>query len=511
MIVKNIEFNREKLLVGLAKLNDAVSSTMGPMGRTVLMESENHIGGVTVTKDGVTVARGITLEDPIENLAVTLMKQAADRTATVAGDGTTTSIVLTHAIIDMFISLGVQPTAYNLKKIKEDADFVIDKIKEMAIPVTDETLLDVATISANGDKEIGALVHDVYTKVGRDGVVTVERSNTSKTYSEMSNGMRISRGWTSPYFITDQKKRESILDNPYVLVTDREIQSLQSIEHILGPVLRDGKSVLIVGEMNMQATNALNMNVAKGTIKAAQILPPQFGYKRKQLMQDIAAATGAKYISDDVGDDFGLITVADLGQVDKAIVGKDSTILVREDDALAKERIEAVREMEVEDEQDKKFKEERIATLNGSVAVIYVGANTDIEQKEKFDRVDDAVCATKAAIEEGILPGGGYALLKISAEMQENQVMTAAITAPFYMILENAGFDMDLIEGVCTRFDESGEGFNPITEDFVDMVEEGIVDPAKVTRSAIENAVSVATTILSTDAIIYNLRDASGK
>ena len=285
MIVKNIEFNREKLLVGLAKLNDAVSSTMGPMGRTVLMESENHIGGVTVTKDGVTVARGITLEDPIENLAVTLMKQAADRTATVAGDGTTTSIVLTHAIIDMFIALGLQPTAYNLRKIKEDAEYVIDKIKEMAIPVTDETLLDVATISANSDKEIGELVHDVYTKVGRDGVVTVERSNTSKTYSEMSSGMRISRGWQSPYYITDQKKREAVLDNPYVLVTDREIQSLQSIEHILGPLLRDGKSVLIIGEMNMQATNALNMNVAKGTIKAANILPPQFGYKRKQLMQ----------------------------------------------------------------------------------------------------------------------------------------------------------------------------------------------------------------------------------
>ena len=212
-----------------------------------------------------------------------------------------------------------------------------------------------------------------------------------------------------------------------------------------------------------------------------------------------------------MGDDFGLINIADLGRVDKAIVGKDSTILVREDDALAKERIEAVREMEVEDEQDKKFQEERIATLNGSVAVIYVGANTDIEQKEKFDRVDDAVCATKAAIEEGILPGGGYALLKISEEMDEKNVMTAAITAPFYMILENAGFDMDLIEDVCKRFDEDGVGFNPVTEDFVDMVEQGIVDPAKVTRSAIENAVSVATTILSTDAIIYNLRDASGK
>ena len=323
--------------------------------------------------------------------------------------------------------------------------------------------------------------------------------------------MRVSRGWQSPYYITDHKKREAVLDNPYILVTDREIQSLQSIEHILGPILRDGKSVLIIGEMNMQATNALNMNVAKGTIKAAQILPPQFGYRRKQLMQDIAAATGAKYISDDVGDDFGLLTVADLGRADKAIVGKDSTILVREDDSAAKERIEAIREMEITDEEDKKFQEERIATLNGSVAVIYVGASTDIEQKEKYDRVDDAVCATKAAIEEGILPGGGYALLKISEGMEENSVMTSAITAPFYMILENAGLDMDLIEDVCSRFDKDGLGFNPVTEEFVDMVAEGIVDPAKVTRSAIENAVSVATTILSTDAIIYNLRDASSK
>jgi len=295
------------------------------------------------------------------------------------------------------------------------------------------------------------------------------------------------------------------------LVTDREIQSLQSIEHILGPILRDGKSVLIIGEMNMQTTNALNMNVAKGTIKAAQILPPQFGYRRKQLMQDIAAATGAKYISDDVGDDVGLLTVADLGRADKAIVGKDSTILVREDDSAAKERIEAIREMEITDDEDKKFQEERIATLNGSVAVIYVGASTDIEQKEKYDRVDDAVCATKAAIEEGILPGGGYALLKISEGMEENSVMTSAITAPFYMILENAGLDMDLIEDVCSRFDKDGLGFNPVTEEFVDMVTEGIVDPAKVTRSAIENAVSVATTILSTDAIIYNLRDESSK
>lgn len=511
MIVKNIEFKRDKLFQGLAKLNDAVSSTMGPMGRTVLMESEKHIGGITVTKDGVTVARGITLEDPIENLAVTLMKQAADKTAMVAGDGTTTSIVLTHAIIDMFIALDLTPTAIELNKIKEDAEKVIEKLKEMAIPVTDETLLDVATISANGDELIGALVAEVYGKVGRDGVVTVENSNTSKTYSELSSGMRISRGWQSPYYITDQKKREAVLDNPYILVTDREVPSLQAIEHLLAPAVRDGKSILIIGEMGMQATNALNMNVAKGTVRAASILPPQFGYKRKELMRDIAAAVGAKYISEDVGDDFGLVTFEDLGRVDKAIIGKDSTILVNEDNSKAKERIEAIRETEMTDEEDKKFLRERIATLNGSVGVIYVGAATDIEQKEKYDRVDDAAQATKAAIEEGILPGGGYALLKISADMPKDDIMTAAITAPFYTILENGGFDSDMIEAVCAEFDKTGKCFNPVTQDFGDLIDMGIVDPLKVTRTALENAVSVASTILSTDAIVYNLRDASGK
>ena len=511
MIIKDIAFDQDKLFIGLVKLSEAVGSTMGPMGKTVLMESENHIGGVTVTKDGVTVARGIFLEDPIENLAVTLMKQAADRTAISAGDGTTTSIVLTNAIIDSFIALGLDSTAINLRKIRETMDYVIEKLKEMAIPVTDETLLDVATISANGDEIIGSLVHDIYSRVGADGVVTVENSNTSKTYSEMSSGMRISRGWQSPYYITDSKKREAVLENPYVLITDREIQSLQSIEHILGPIIREGKSILIIGEMNMQATNALNMNVVKGNIKAANILPPQFGYRRKELMRDIAAATGAKYISDDIGDDFAMVNLDDLGRIDKAIVGKDSTILVNDDNSAAKLRIEAIRDMDITDEEDKKFLEERIATLNGSVGVIYVGASTDIEQKEKYDRVDDAVQATKAAIQEGILPGGGYALLKISQNMHQDDVLTAAITAPFYTILENCGYDVDMIEGVCAEFDKSGNAYNPVTQEFGDMVEMGIVDPLKVTRTALENAVSVATTILSTHAIVYNLRDASSK
>ena len=512
MIIKEIESNRDRLFMGVAKIAAAVGSTMGPAGRTVLMESENHIGGVTVTKDGVSVARNLVLEDPVENLAVTLIKQAADKTANVAGDGTTTSVVLTAAIIDNFIALGYEPNARNLRVVKEQAAEIIERLKQMATPVTDETLLHVATISANGDSEIGQMVADVFARVGGEGVVTVERSNTSKTYYDVSNGLRISRGWTSSYQVNDKKKQEAVLDNPYVLVTDREIMSLQSIEHILAPIVRDNKSILIIGEVNANALNALNMNVLKGTIKAANIIPPQFGYKRKELLADIAGAVGAKYISDDVGDDFGLVSIDDLGRVDKAIVGKDSTVLVREDSEAAKTRVAELKGIETESEEEAKFLQERIATLNGSVGVIYVGAQTDIEQKEKYDRMDDAVCATRAAIEEGILPGGGYALMSVTTDYEDDHVMGGAAQAPFYQILENSGHDQDMIQRVCEEFDENGLCFNVATEEFGDMMAMGVVDPLKVTRSAIENAVSVATTILSTDIIIYNLRDnASGK
>lgn len=508
MIVKNIEFDKDRLLSGVDKIAVAVGSTMGAMGRTVLLESENHVGGITVTKDGVTVARGITLEDPVENLAVTLMKQAAEKTAMTAGDGTTTSIVLAYAIIDEFIASGREAIASEMRALKKDAEQIIENLKKLAIPVTSESLLHVATISANSDTEVGELVASVFGKVGGSGVVTVERSNSGKTYFEISEGLRISRGWVSPYFINDKKKSEANLDNPYILVSDREIQSLQSIEHILTAVISQSKSILIIGEVSAHALSALNMNVAKGVIKAAVILPPQFGYKKKELMRDIAAATGAKYISDDVGDDFGLVSHLDLGRASKAIVGRESTVLVLDDSALAKQRVEEIKSMdEPNDEGDKKFRDERIATLNGSVGVVYVGAQTDIEQKEKYDRVEDAVSATKAAIEEGILPGGGYALLLASMDMDEDNIMANAVTAPFYTILENAGYDGDHINTIFEEYMKDGKSFNPVTEEFGDMLDMGIADPLKVTRSALENAVSVATTILSTKAIIYNMRE----
>lgn len=498
--------------MGVSKIAQAVGSTMGPFGRTVLLESESHIGGVTVTKDGVTVAKSLVLEDPVENLAVTLFKQAADKTATTAGDGTTTSIVLAAAIIDAFIALDKSSTASELRKVREEAAEIIEKLREMAIEVTDETLLSVATISANGDTEIGQLVADVFARVGRDGVVTVERSNTSKTYFEVTNGIRVTRGISSQYQITDKKKGEAVLDAPYILVTDREIASLQSIEHILAPVVRDNKSLLIIGEMSANALNALNMNVLKGTIKAASIIPPQFGYKRKELLADIAAAVGAKYISDDVGDDFSLIGVEACGRASRVIVGKDSTVIVTEDDTLARERVGEIKAAEVSDEEAIKFNQERVATLSGNVGVVYVGASTDIEQKEKYDRVDDAVCATRAALEEGILPGGGYALMEASIDMSDDSVMAAAVAAPFYQILSNAGLDADMIQGFCEEFDLNERCYNVALGEFGDMIEMGVVDPLKVTRSAVENAVSVATTILSTDVIIYNIREnASGK
>jgi chaperonin GroEL len=512
MIIKEIELNRDRLLMGVSKIAQAVGSTMGPFGRTVLLESENHVGGITVTKDGVTVAKSLVLEDPVENLAVTLFKQAAEKTATTAGDGTTTSIVLAAAIIDCFIAMDKDTTAPELRKVREEAEVVIQNLRDMAIDVTDELLLSVATISANGDSEVGQLVADVFKRVGKDGVVTVERSNTSKTYFEVTNGIRVTRGWSSSYQVTDKKKQEAVLDNPYVLVTDREIQSLQSIEHILAPVVRDNKSLLIIGEMNANALNALNMNVLKGTIKAANIIPPQFGYKRKDLLADIAMALGAKYISDDVGDDFSLVDLSSCGRASRVIVGRDATVIISESDEMARTRIDEIKAVEVSDDDDIRFRQERIATLSGNVGVVYVGASTDIEQKEKYDRVDDAVCATRAALEEGILPGGGYALLKATESLPEDSVLALAASAPFYQIMSNAGIDHDLIEGFCEEFDSKGSCYNVGLSTFGDMIDMGVVDPLKVTRSALENAVSVATTILSTDVIIYNLREnASGK
>jgi chaperonin GroEL len=386
---------------------------------------------------------------------------------------------------------------------------VVDALEQMATPVTEEDLFKVATISANGDEAIGKIVADAYASVGKDGIVTVENSNSSKTYCEVVKGMRITRGWSSKYMITDVKKQEVVLENPYILMTDQEIANITSIEHILAACIAQNRSILIIGEVSEAAMNALNLNKMKGVIKVGVILPPQFGWKRQEMLQDIAIATGGRYFSDETGDNLSLIGMHDLGTCQKAIISKDSTVLLMGEDnvSASSSHIAEINEMVTNNEEEEKFKAERIANLAGGIAVIYVGAQSDIEQKEKRDRVDDAVCATKAAIEEGILPGGGYALLAATKDNPFlSDLVVSACSAPFYRILYNAGYESLEIEEIQEKFLSTGVGFNPVTEEYGDVVGMGIIDPLKVTKNALKNAVSVAMTIMSTDCIVYNMR-----
>ena len=525
MIVKQVSFDeqaRQDLIDGINTLADAVKSTLGARGQTVLIESENHTKGITVTKDGVTVAKSIHLMHPTQNLAVSMMKEAADNTAVSAGDGTTTAIVITQAIV-LEAQKRLKPhmnLTDIIRAIQDSSKFVIEKLGKKAKKVNGKRIQDVATISSNNDKYLGEIISDAYNKVGENGVVTVENASGSETYSEVIDGMKIDRGYASKYFVNDQKKGECVLENPYVLVTDQEINHLSNIEHILAPIIQSGKPLLIVGTLSPQSLNTLNLNVVKGTIKACSIIPPQFGWKSHELMEDIAVATGAKYFSEDTGDNLEVIQMADLGRAKKAIVSRNGTILIQ-DETQAIHIENRVKELWDEYNQEtnhdqKEFLKERIAIISGGIGVIHVGASSDIEQKEKRDRVDDAVCATRAAIEEGILPGGGIALLEISADLETrgeseselvaNAILAEAIRAPFKQILKNAGIDPSEIEPNL----DPGVGYDVKRERYGDMIKLGIIDPMKVTKNALDNAVSVATTIMSTNAIITNVRDYEG-
>jgi chaperonin GroEL len=516
MIVKEIHFGddgQKKLKKGIKKIAGAVKSTLGARGRTVLIESEQHIGGLTVTKDGVTVAKSINLYDPTENLAVMMMRQAAERTATVAGDGTTTSIVLAEAIIDAadkYLSENENVTEV-IREINQIANNVVSKLDRRSKKLSGKKLIDVATISANNDKEVGKMIADAFSEVD---MVTVENSMTTSTYVEIIKGMKIDRGYASRIFINDHKKQECVLDNPYILITDHEINNIQNLERILIPIVTQQKSLLIIGELGQAALNTLNANVAAGKIKACAIMPPSFGYRQKDLLEDLSVALGGVYYSEDTGDDLSLIDLDNLGRASKVIVSKGMTVFMhnasREDDI--NQRVLELKEMrnEATSDDEKNFLNERIANLSGGVGVIYVGALSDIEQKEKKDRIDDAVCAVQAALVDGILPGGGVALLDASYDLARtnaaNDIMIDALQAPFRQIVTNAGKNSDEI------LDELpvGCGYDVKNEQYGDMMKLGIIDPTKVTKNALLNAVSVATTIMSTNAIITNVRDYEG-
>ena len=420
------EQGRAQLISGIKKLSKAVKSTLGPNGNTVLIESPNHTHGLTVTKDGVTVAKSIDLIDPIENLAVKIMRQASDRTATEAGDGTTTSIVLTEALIlNGLDQLDANPSLNRtelLRSLVEVSELVVEKLKSNGKKLTNTMLADVATISANNDKNIGGIIASVYKEVGKNGIVTVERSQSTETYAETTLGLKIDRGYLTPLFINDQKKDECIYDDVMVLVADMEISSILQLELVLKPVIQENKKILLIAPCNVNVVNTLAANVMKNNLKIVAIQPPSFGYKQHELMQDIAISVGATYYSEKTGDDLSLINFSDLGHAARVIVSADKTIVLksdyRADNAKVEERVAQLWQAHAQatKKADKDFLLERIASLTGGIGVIYVGGNTDLEQKELYDRVDDAVCAVRSALEEGILPGAGRALHEIATQ-----------------------------------------------------------------------------------------------
>jgi len=512
---------RKKLVNGVIKMSHAVKSTLGPRGNTVLIESIHHTHGITVTKDGVTVAKSIELLDPVENLAVRMMKEAADRTATSAGDGTTTAIVLTEALV-----LGgvehITETANRIEVLRNMVDLsdkVVDNLKRRAKKLTSSMLLDVATISANNDRDTGRIIADVYKAVGKTGIVTVERSQSAETYSETTMGLKFDRGYLSPLFINDQKKDECVFEDTMVLVADMEISSVLQIENILKPIITEGKKLLIIAPCNMNVVNTLAANVMKGNLKICVVPPPSFGYKQHELMHDIAISVGATYFSEKTGDDLSIINYGDLGHAKKVIVSQDKTIIIKSEfkgkPEVIAERVEqlwAAHAM-ANKKGDKEFILERIASLTGGIGVIYVGGNTDLEQKELYDRVDDAVCAVRSALEEGILPGAGKALAEESYKLEREEgnesrniavkILSTALEAPMIQILENAGI---CVGDVYNGREAAGEGLNLKTGEKGDLIKMGVIDPLKVTRCALENAVSVASTILSTNAIVTMAR-----
>jgi chaperonin GroEL len=509
-IVKNLNFGKEaseKVFAGIEKLTKAVSSTLGASGKCVLLE--DSMGKPVITKDGVSVADSIILLDPVENMGATLLKEAARKTVREAGDGTTTATVLSHAIL----SEAYKSPEINTRKMKEGIETMCNKVVEYLeknkIEVKGDMIDQVATISTNNDKELGKLVGDAFRSVGNTGIVMMETSTDAECSLQVVEGVQCSMGLTTPHFVTNQKSKTAELDSPLVLLVESEIESIRQIQTILEYVIKNNKSLLVIADMDQTVLSALAMNKVKGNIKINVINAPVYGVNRKEIFDDLALLTGATLINEDLGDDLDLIQPEHLGHCVKSITNQEETILhVGESSEEVKGVIEEVKNTLLQNNpQPMVVKlEKRLARLTAKIAIVRVGANSEIELKEKADRIEDAICATKAAIKEGIVSGGGIALLNASYNIDAfgdgQSVLLDAIRAPFNTILRNAGIEevpLDVVSKV-------GYGLNVVTGETVNMIDAGIIDPLLVTKSALKNAVSVATTILSTDCVINNLR-----
>ncbi len=517
---------RRKLKAGVDVVASAVATTLGPKGRNVALDRK--FGSPTITHDGVTVAKEIELEDPFENMGAQLLKEAATKTNDIAGDGTTTSTVLAHAIVNeglKTLAAGANPMLLK-RGIEQAARLVSEAIRKQAIEITTkEDIANVASISAQ-DRVIGDLIADVMDKVGKDGVITVEESKGLEFEKEYVEGMQFDRGYISPYFITDPDHMEAVIAEPYVLVYDRKISAAADIVPLLEKLVQIGKRelVIIAEDVDGEALATLALNRIRGMLNVLAVKAPGFGDRRKAMLQDIAVLTGATVISDEMGRKLETATIADLGRAEKIVADKDNTTVVggKGDDKGIRARIEQIR-VEIDkstSDYDREKLQERLAKLSGGVAIIRVGAATETELKEKKHRVEDALSATRAAVEEGIVPGGGVALVnavasleKVKMDNEDEQIgvniVRKALEIPMRRIVENAGKDGSVIVENVRQAQKKARthtiGYDVLREEYMDMVKGGVIDPAKVTRGALENAASIAAMILTTEALITDV------
>jgi chaperonin GroEL len=509
-IVKDLTFGdsaKSRVTAGVEKLAKAVKSTLGASGKCVIYEDAR--GNPVITKDGVTVAESVVLYDPVENMGATLLKEAARNTVREAGDGTTTATVLAEALLKT-----VNSDEYSDCELREIKDGIASGLKKVndylnsiKIDVTDDKLEQVATISCNNDAVLGKIIAEAYKSVGKDGVVLMETSETEETYVEVVDGVQFDSPLTSPHFTTNAEKQRAELDNPLILICMSEIPNIRKIQGILEHVIKNNRSLLIVAPVSQQVKSALLMNKVKGNIKINIIDLPGFGPTKKDSCEDLAALTGATVINEELGDDLDGITLDILGEAEYAATDSNNTVITTLEEVDVEDRIDQVAKL-IADEKSgflKKKLEERLSMLSGSVGIIKVGADSKVELKEKKDRVEDAIYATKAALKEGIVPGGGVALFNASKKIEPTnvgeEILLTSILAPIATILDNAGIPTSI-----NLPKEEGKGINVVNGEHVDMVEEGIIDPVLVTKTALKNAVSVVTTIISADCVISNIR-----
>ena len=523
-MAKTITYNedaRRALERGFDMLAEAVAVTLGPKGRNVVLEKK--YGAPQIINDGITIAKEIELEDHIENTAVSLLRQAASKTNDAAGDGTTTATVLGHAIVKEGLrNVAAGANAISLKRgIDKATTFLVEKIAEHARPVGDsKSIAQVGTISAGNDEEVGQMIADAMDKVGREGVISLEEGKSMTTELEVTEGMRFDKGYLSPYFVTDPERMEAVLEDPYVLLTDKKITLVQDLVPVLEQVARSGKPLMIIAEdIEKEALATLVVNRMRGVLNVAAVKAPGFGDRRKAMLEDIAVLTGGQVISEDTGLKLENTMVDMLGQARRLTITKDTTTIVADgNEKDLKARCEQIRRQieETDSTYDKEKLQERLAKLSGGVAVIKVGAATETEMKDRKLRLEDAINATKAAVEEGIVPGGGTTLAHLAPQLADwasnhlsgeellgAQIVTRALTAPLSRIAENAGMNGAVIVEQVKEKDFT-IGYDAASNKFVDMYEAGIVDPAKVTRSGLQNAASIASMVLTTECIVVD-------